>query len=138
MSGGTTIARAELGVTELGRLLIVEDDRQFAAELVTDGQRLGLTVKAVHDSAAFERELAEWKPTIVAMDLVMPGSDGLELIRVCARLGYAGPLILMSGGFELYLKMAEEIAQTQRLNVVAKLPKPLRPKQFSYLLMSLI
>jgi len=36
----------------------------------------------------------------------------------------------MSGGFELYLKMAEEIACTNNLKVVAKLPKPFRPKQF--------
>ena len=43
----------------------------------------------------------------------------------------------MSGGFELYLKMAEEIARTNNLNVVAKLPKPFRQNQFLYLLMSL-
>jgi hypothetical protein len=34
--------------------------------------------------------------------------------------------------------MAEQIAVTNKLKVVAKLPKPFRPKQFSYLLMSLI
>ena len=44
----------------------------------------------------------------------------------------------MSGGFELYIKMAEEMARTNNLNVVAKLPKPFRPNQFSYLLMSLL
>lgn len=125
-------------MAELGRLLIVEDDRIFAAELVADGARLGLTVKAVHDGTAFERELREWKPTIVATDLVMPGADGLELIRVCVRQEYKGPLILMSGGFELYLKMAEDLAQAHGLRVVAKLTKPFRPKQFSYLLMSLL
>lgn len=59
-------------------------------------------------------------------------------MRVSARYNYAGRLILMSGGFELYLKMAGEIAQTHNLDVVAKLPKPFRPKQFAYLLMSLI
>ena len=39
----------------------------------------------------------------------MLNSDGLELIRICSRESYA-----------------------------AKLPEPFRPKQFSYLLMSLI
>ena len=43
-----------------------------------------------------------------------------------------------SESFELYLKMAEEIDRTNSLNVVAKLPKPFRPKQFLYLLMSLL
>jgi hypothetical protein len=68
----------------------------------------------------------------------MPDSDGLELLRICGREKFRGHLILMSGGFELYLKMAEEIARTNDLIVAAKLPKPFRPKQFTYLLMSLI
>jgi DNA-binding response OmpR family regulator len=122
----------------LGRLLIVDDDRSFANELKADGERLGLAVQMVHDTSAFENILQAWKPDIIAMDLVMPDSDGLELIRICGRSGYRGALILMSGGFELYLKMAEEIARTSNLNVIAKLPKPFRPKQFSYLLMSLL
>jgi CheY-like chemotaxis protein len=114
-----------------GRLLIVDDDQSFAAELQADGERLGLEVRMVHDPAAFEGTLRKW-------DLVMPNADGLELIRVCGRNGYRGALVLMSGGFELYLKMAEEIARTNNLNVVAKLPKPFRPKQFSFVLMSLL
>jgi CheY-like chemotaxis protein len=122
-------------MSELGRLLIVDDDRKFAAELVVDGKQLGLTVEAVHEGATFEATLKHWNPTIVAMDLVMPEADGLELLRLCARLicRASNP-----GGFELYLKMAEEMASNDKLNVVAKLPKPFRPKQFSYLLMSLI
>ena len=68
----------------------------------------------------------------------MPDSEGLELIRVCGRSNYRGALILMNGAFELYLKMAEEMARTNGLNVVAKLVRPFRPKQFSYLLMSLL
>jgi DNA-binding response OmpR family regulator len=123
---------------EPGRLLIVDDDQLLAAKLKTDGDRLGLSVKTVHDTSAFKDELEDWNPTIIAMDLVMPDSDGLELLRICVRLRYRGQLILMSGGFELYLRMAEEIARTHNLNVVARLPKPFRPKQFSYLLMSLI
>jgi DNA-binding response OmpR family regulator len=122
----------------LGRLLIVDDDQPFAAELKIDGERLGLDVRMVHDTSTFEQVLRDWAPTMIAMDLVMPDSDGLELIRICGRLQYSGALILMSGGFELYLKMAEEIALTNNLRVVAKLAKPFRPKQFSYVLMSLL
>lgn len=71
-------------------------------------------------------------------DVVVPESDGLELVHASAHYRFKGHLILMSAGFELYLKMAEKIANTHGLRVAAKLPKPFRQKQFAYLLMSLI
>jgi CheY-like chemotaxis protein len=70
---------------DLERLLIVEDERPFASELKADGERLGLAVKVVHDSSTFEEVLSSWVPTIIAMDLMMPRSDGLELLQVCER-----------------------------------------------------
>lgn len=123
---------------DLGRLLIVDDDRTFAHELRVDGERLGLAVETIHEPLSFGPVLTQWRPGIIAMDLVMPDSDGLELVHACAHYKFQGHLILMSAGFELYLKMAEEIANTHGLRVAAKLPKPFRQKQFAYLLMSLI
>jgi CheY-like chemotaxis protein len=120
------------------RLLIVDDNRRFAEELRADAEGLGLAVEAIHEPAGFAPVLSRWKPDIIAMDLVMPDADGLELLRACARHRFGGHLILMSGGFALYLDMAQEIATRHGLRVAAKLPKPLRPKQFAYVLTALI
>lgn len=122
----------------VGKLLIVEDNRPFAADLMRDAVRIGLDVRVANSAVAAEYEIRSWNPSIIAMDLVMPDSDGLELLRTCGHLKYPGKIILMSGGFELYLKMAEEIARSHNLNVAGNLPKPFRQNQFSYLLMSLI
>jgi DNA-binding response OmpR family regulator len=37
-----------------------------------------MDVRMVHDARSFEQELVSLGPTIIAMDLVMPDSDGLE------------------------------------------------------------
>ena len=110
-----------------GKLLIVEDDSRFAADLMRDAVRVGLDVILAHSAAAAEAEIRSWHPTIVAMDLVMPDSDGLELLRVCGQLKYPDKIILMSGGFELCLEMAEELARSRNLHIAAKLTKPIRP-----------
>jgi CheY-like chemotaxis protein len=106
--------------------------------LRTDGVRLGLTVEAVHGPVEFEQVLTSWQPTIIAMDLVMPEADGLELLQISGRCKFPGHLILMTAGYEIYLDWAEQMAAARDLRVAAKLAKTFRPKQFAYLLMSLI
>lgn len=56
-------------MADLGRLLIVDDDQTFAAELRADGERPGLITGTVHDTSTFEKVLGSWEPTIIAMDL---------------------------------------------------------------------
>lgn len=68
----------------------------------------------------------------------MPGTDGLELVRSAAAQKYPGQPILMTGGHDLYLKMAEDLARAHELRVAAALTKPFRRKRFSFILMTLI
>ena len=66
--------------TELGRLLIVDDEQDFANFISLVAREVGYTVRTVDRSLDFEFQLAEWHPTVVFLDIFMPERDGLELL----------------------------------------------------------
>jgi len=77
-------------------LLLVEDDRKIAS-FVADGlRREGHLVETAADGLLGE-ELAQRKTFDVAIvDLMLPGKDGLSLIRGLRRGGVTTPMIVLS------------------------------------------
>jgi len=104
-------------------------------ELRQNGKRLGLCVETLHDPAGFEQTMVRWQPTVIAMDLVVAAVDSLELLYGCVQLQNSNHLILMSSGFELYLKMAEEIAASYRPQDQGQVAEAVPAEQSAYLLM---
>ena len=62
-------------------VLLVDDDVAGMTMLKTALERCGATVHVVQSVAAARRSLSERLPQIVVTDLVMPGEDGLALLR---------------------------------------------------------
>jgi two-component system, OmpR family, alkaline phosphatase synthesis response regulator PhoP len=63
------------------RILIVEDDAHIA-----EGLRLNLSLKGYEtmiapDGPAGLRQWKEWKPDLVVLDIMLPGIDGLSILR---------------------------------------------------------
>lgn len=123
--------------TELGRLLIVDDEQAFARFVDRVANEVGYDVRVVDGGAGFELQLSEWNPTVVFLDVFMPGRDGLELLGTLARHGYRGQLVMMSGADTLYLNMAAASARARGLNLAATLTKPCRKQQVQDLLKTL-
>lgn len=72
-----------------GRLLIVDDETEVARVIERVGLQLGLQVLAISDSTRFEGAFATIDPTLVFLDLSMPGRDGIELMAQLATRNYA-------------------------------------------------
>lgn len=64
------------------------------------------------------------KTDILICDLNMPRMDGVELTRHLATLGFAGGLIYLSGEDDGLLRVAKQVAEAHRLNVLGTLQKP--------------
>jgi DNA-binding response OmpR family regulator len=64
----------------VNRLLIVDDEPDIARLIEVPARALGFEVLSINDTDQFEKALQQIKPTIVFLDISMPGRDGMELI----------------------------------------------------------
>ena len=119
------------------RLLIVDDEAGITRVIEAAARELGFEVLAINDTDDFEKALAQIRPTIIFLDIAMPGRDGTELIGYLATGNYPGRIVVMSGSDERYIQMSSAIAKTRGLWVAGTLAKPFRRQAVTDLLVSL-
>ena len=66
---------------EPGRVLSMEDDPRQASFLRAVLQSGGYEVRVCEDPKQFETELAEFRPDLILMDVLLPGVSGYDLVR---------------------------------------------------------
>src|SRR5688572_20530091 len=107
-------------------LLIIDDEPDITRVIEVAARRLGFAVLAIHDTDQFEKALGQIKPTIIILDIAMPGRDGMELIGHLAAGNYPGKVVIMSGSDPGYIQMSSAIAKTRGLWLAGTLTKPFR------------
>ncbi|MGE0714510.1 MAG: EAL domain-containing protein [Alphaproteobacteria bacterium] len=108
------------------RLLILDDEPDIAALVATVATGLGFDVHPLSDYVAFERAIDEWRPTHVALDLQMPGRDGVETMRMLAERRCRARLVLISGVDPKVLETAARLGRERGLDIVGAIHKPWR------------
>jgi len=109
----------------INRLLVVDDQADLCEFIAEAAQALGFATCAATEANEFRRLLLEFRPTVVVMDLQMPGSDGIELLRYLAKQGSRAHVLLASGMDERVLATAEQVGRSQGLNMLGALRKPI-------------
>jgi DNA-binding response OmpR family regulator len=108
------------------RLLVVDDDADFARFVCEVGERYDFAVAAAGNGAIGRRRFREFRPDIVLLDLVMPHVDGIEFIDWLGTEGAHVRLIVVTGFNPNYGRLAEKLAAARGLSSVAVLTKPVR------------
>jgi two-component system OmpR family response regulator len=110
-----------MGSTDL--IAIVEDDREIRELAFALFKREGFEAVACENAAALDAFMLDNRPSLIVMDVMMPGEDGLS---VCRRLAANGgpPVILVTA-------RGEDIDRIIGLEVGADdyLPKPFNPRE---------
>jgi EAL domain-containing protein (putative c-di-GMP-specific phosphodiesterase class I) len=107
------------------RLLIIDDEEDICDLIAEIGERRGLEPRTTSNAENVQQILSEFAPDIIMMDLMMPGIDGVELLRLLSDKAKNAKLCLISGSDARVLNSARRLGSAHGLNVVAALEKPL-------------
>ena len=121
----------------LPRLLLINDEPVLAEFLANAARESGYEATRTVDDETFRREFLENRPDIVALDLGMPGMDGVELLRFLVDEDYREPVLIVSGFDERVLDSAFRLGEALGLNMVGPLSKPVRLEDLETMLTEL-
>lgn len=108
------------------RLLLIDDEPTLAEFLASAAEESGFEPVIAERDADFREAFLAQTPDMVALDLGMPGMDGVELIRFLADQGYAAPVLIVSGFDRRVLESAFRLGEALGLMMVGPIEKPVR------------
>jgi len=122
---------------ERPRLLLIDDEPALAAFVANAAGFSGYSAQVATDDREFREYFLADQPNMVALDLGMPGMDGVELLRFLAEQNYSSPVLIISGFDRRVLESAFRLGQALGLNMTEPLEKPVRLEQLETLLTEL-
>lgn len=75
--------------------MVVEDDRSIARLLELELEHRGLAVCCAHDGPSGLKAAEQFKPTVIVLDIMLPGMDGVGVLKELRRRGNQEAPVLM-------------------------------------------
>jgi DNA-binding response OmpR family regulator len=108
------------------RLLLIDDEPTLAEFLADAARESGFDPVITGEDKDFRTAFRDQRPDMVALDLGMPGMDGVELIRFLASEDYRAPVLIVSGFDRRVLETAFRLGAALGLTMVGPVEKPVR------------
>ena len=119
---------------ERNLVLAVDDEVDFLELIVQIGDGVGCEVITADSAEGFREQLAQRQPSLILLDLQMPGMDGIEALRYLARLGTTAGVLLASGMDQRVLASARQLGDQLGLRMLGTLQKPAMLEEIEALL----
>src|ERR671910_1904147 len=78
------------------RILLVEDDRAIVGFIEPELERVGFLVRCAYDGIAGLEEAGKFGPALIILDIMLPGLDGVGLLRRLREGGTRVPVIMLT------------------------------------------
>jgi DNA-binding response OmpR family regulator len=119
---------------ERPRLLLIDDEPALADFLAAAARECGFEPAIARDELDFRRQFAASRPDMVALDLGMPGTDGVEFLRFLSDQHYRQPVLIISGFDRRVLDSAFRLGEALGLQMAGPIEKPARLEEVEALL----
>jgi diguanylate cyclase (GGDEF)-like protein/hemerythrin-like metal-binding protein len=119
----------------MGRLLVLDDDPAIGTTVAMIGESAGFEAVSTADPAEFFRLIDDWRPSHIALDLVMPEMDGVQVMTRLAGMRCRAAIVITSGVGSRVLDAAGRSAVEHGLRIVGTLAKPFAPAVLRALLL---
>jgi two-component system response regulator MprA/two-component system response regulator TrcR len=78
------------------RILIVEDDSSIARLVQLELEHRGLRVRCAYDGPSGLVAVADFDPAVIVLDIMLPGMDGVGVLKKLRQQGNAVPVIMLT------------------------------------------
>lgn len=109
----------------MAAILLIEDNAELLAQIHVALESDGHAVRAAADGNAGLELLTQQSFDLVITDILMPGLDGIEVLKAIRRDRPRLPVIMMSGGGRL-IGREEALHLSRPLGATATLDKPFK------------
>jgi EAL domain-containing protein (putative c-di-GMP-specific phosphodiesterase class I)/CheY-like chemotaxis protein len=108
----------------VNRLLIVDEEHEVADFVAGVARNVGYAVACAPSGASFVQLLESFQPSLIMMDLSLPDTDGVELLRSLAARACPASIVLTSVDQRVVVT-AHELGVSHGLTMCGTLPKPI-------------
>jgi len=106
-------------------LLVADDEIEVGEIIRAVAEDLGFDVTCVAEGSEVIGLVDRINPDVIALDLRMPGADGVEIIRELGKKQCKSGILLMSGMDQRTLSSVQSLGKENNLDIGSTLTKPM-------------
>ena len=88
------------------RILVIEDDEAIAEFVQLELEHRGLRVRCAYDGPSGLEAVEEFDPSVVVLDIMLPGMDGVGVLKRLRQQGNKVPVIMLTARLNRALTLA--------------------------------
>jgi PAS domain S-box-containing protein len=118
------------------KILVIDDDHDIGELVSAAAETMGCQCTVTTQAATFLEKLTP-DTTLILLDLMMPGMDGIELLRLLAERNCKADIVLISSVGKRTIESAGQLGEILGLSIVGHLQKPFPMAELKKLLQRL-